>query len=145
LPDDAGGARRSRFVSAWLTTAHELHGDTLKSSLIWGQSRAAHESSLNSFLEEAVYQHGMDKFFGRAERLQLTPQQLDLALSDGSASATWVTAFTVGYERTLLRRKRLSVFGGGSYTKDIIPSEFRPAYGSAPSGTKLYLRIVIDR
>lgn len=145
LPDDAGGAQLSQFISAWLTTSHEFHGDTLKSSLIWGQMRPTHQSALNSFLEEGFYQHGMDKFLGRAELLQLTPQQLDLALSNGSASAKWVTAFTVGYERTLLKRKRLSVFGGGSYTKDIIPSEFHPAYGSAPSGTKLYLRIAIDQ
>jgi hypothetical protein len=143
LPDDAGGAQHSQFISAWITASHQIHDDTLKSSLIWGQSRAAHESSLNSFLGEGVYQHGMDKFLGRAELLQLTPQQLDLALSNGSASAKWVTALTVGYERTLLKRKRLSVYGGGSYTKDIIPSEFRAAYGSSPDGTKLYLRISV--
>jgi hypothetical protein len=145
LPDDVGGAQHSQFISAWLTTSHELHGDTLKSALIWGQSRAAHESALNSFLEEAVYQHGMDKFLGRAELLQLTPQQLDLALSNGSADAKWVTAFTVGYERTVIKREHFSLFGGGSYTKDITPSEFQPAYGADPRGAKLYLRIAIDR
>jgi hypothetical protein len=144
LPDDAGGAQHSQFISAWLTTAHSLRGDTLKSSFIWGQSRAAHESALNSFLEEAVYQHGMDKFLGRAELLQLTPQQLDQALSNGSANARWVAALTVGYERTLLKRKLFSVFAGGSYTKDITPSEFRPAYGSDPNGAKLYLRTTLD-
>jgi hypothetical protein len=144
LPDDTGGAQHSQFISAWFTTSHELHGDTLKSSFIWGQSRAAHESALNSFLEEAVYQHGPNKFLGRAEILQLTPQQLDLTLSNGSTDAKWVTALTVGYERTLLKRKLFSVFAGGSYTKDITPSEFRPAYGSDPNGAKLYLRTTLD-
>jgi hypothetical protein len=144
LPDDAGGAEHNRFISGWLTTSHLIDDNTLKSSFVWAQARAGHGASLNSFLEEAVYQHGRNKFYGRAEILQITPQQLDLVIVSGAADAKWAKALTAGYERTLLEKDGFSLFVGGSYTKDFIPAEFQPAYGSNPRGVKVYLRITID-
>ena len=124
LPDDAGGAEHNQFI--------------------WGQARAGHGASLNSFLEEVVYQRGNNKIYGRAEILQIAPMQLDLVLASGGADAKWVEAFTVGYERTLFKKDELSPLVGGSYTKDLVAAEFQPAYGSDPEGVKVYLRIKID-
>ena len=141
LPDDAGGAQHNRFISAWLTTSHQLHGNSLKSSSVWGQIRPGHDAPLNSFLEEAAYQTGMNKFYGRAEILQNTPEQLEITPANGAAGAKWVKALTVGYERTFIERGQLSLFAGGSYTKDSVPVEFHDAYGSDPRGMKVHLRI----
>jgi len=138
LPDEAGGAEHNRLISAWLTTSHRIGNDTLKSALVWGQDRASNGVSLNSFLEEAVYQTGKNKFYGRAEILQITPEQLGLTIA---ADAKWVKAATVGYERTLFEKDDFSLFAGGSYTKDFVPGELRPAYGSDPRGVKAYLRV----
>jgi hypothetical protein len=132
---------RNQFIAGWLTTSHLIDGSALKSTFVWGQARAGHSAFLNSFLEEAVYQLGNNKFYGRAEILQIMPRQLELTATDGSAGAKWVKAFTIGYERTLFRRDQLYLFAGGSYTKDLLPAEFRPAYGSDPQGVKVYLRI----
>lgn len=141
LPDDARGAEHNRFISAWLTTSHQFHGNSLKSSFIWGQVHPGHDAALNSFLAEAVYQTGMNKFYGRAELLQNTPEQLELTAANGAAGAKWVKALTVGYERTLIKKGPLSLFAGGSYTKDRVPAEFHDGYGSGPRGRKVYLRI----
>lgn len=141
LPDDAGGAAHNQFLSAWLATSHGRPGDALKTSFIWGATRAGHDAFLSSFLEEGVYQRGKNNFYGRAEALQLTPKQLELLTSDGAEDARWVEAFTVGYERALFAIHELTVFAGGSYTKDIVPSSFRPGYGPDPGGVKLYMRI----
>ena len=141
LPDDTGGGQHNQFISAWLTTSHGRPGATLKTAFIWGETRAGHDVFLSSFLEEAVYQRGKNNFYGRAETLQLTPSQLELLTSNGSEGARWVEAFTLGYERALFTKNGLSVFGGGSYTKDIVPRAFRPGYGSDPAGGKLYVRI----
>ncbi len=141
LPDDAGGAQHNQFISGWLTTSHGRPGATLKTSFIWGETRASHDAFLSSFLEEAVYQRGKNNFYGRAETLQITPSQLELLTSNGDEGARWVAAFTLGYERALFTRNGLSLFGGGSYTKDIVPTAFRPGYGSDPAGGKLYMRI----
>ncbi len=140
LPDGNGGAEHNRFLSAWLTTSHRIGDDTLKSSFIWGQARASHSASLNSFLEEAVYQSGKNKFFGRAEALQIMPDQLGLTIA-GAADSRWVQAVTFGYERTLFEKDDFSLFAGGSYTKDFVPGAFKPAYGSDPRGVKAYLRM----
>ena len=144
VPDGAGGVERTQFISGWLTTSHHFDGDTLKSSLIWGQARAGHTAAQNSFLEEVVYQQGNNKFYGRAELLQITPMQLDFVTASGSTQARWVKALTLGYERTLFEKDELSVLAGGSYTQDFVPAEFRIAYGSGPHGVKVYLRVKID-
>ena len=143
-PDDAGGAEHEKFVTGWLATTHRLNGATLQSSLIWGQARAGHDPALNSFLAETVYQRGMNKLYGRGEFLQITPSQLDLVPLNGSTEAKWVAALTLGYERTLVEKGPFSLFFGGSFTRDFAPEEFRPDYGSAPRGAKLYFRIKID-
>jgi hypothetical protein len=141
LPDDAGGAQHNQFISAWLTTSHGRPGAALKTAFIWGETRAGHDAFLSSFLEEALYQRGKNNFYGRAETLQVTPSQLELVTANGAEGARWVEAFTVGYERALFTRNGLSVFGGGSYTKDLVPTAFRPGYGSDPAGAKLYMRL----
>jgi hypothetical protein len=144
MPDEAGGAEHEKFVTGWLATTHKLNGATLKSSFIWGQVRAGHDPALNSFLAEAVYQRGTNKLYGRGEFVQIMPGQLDLVPLDGSTDAKWVAALTFGYERTLVRKGPFSLFAGGSITRDFTPAEFRPDYGSAPRGAKLYFRIKID-
>jgi hypothetical protein len=142
LPDDAGGSEHNQFVSAWLTTSHAIDGNTLKSSFIWGRGHADHDAPLNSFLAEAVYQRERNALYGRAEILQITPAQL--GIPSVSADAKWVKALTVGYERALFENDGLSLRAGGSYTKDFVPSEFRPNYGSDPRGVKVYLRLKFD-
>ncbi len=144
LPLDAGGAEHNRFISAWLTTSHRLQGDSFKSAFIWGQGRAGHDAPLNSFLQEGLYKHGRNQFYGRAEVLQLSPDQLAIPLANGVTDAKWVEALTLGYERSLLESGRLSLFVGGSYTQDFIPAGFQPAYGSDPGGVKVYLRVTFD-
>ncbi len=141
LPGDAGGAEHNQFISAWLTTAHKIHEDTLKSSFIVASARTGHDAFLTSLMEEAVYQRGKNNFYGRAEVLQITPAQLELTTPSGSENAKWVEALTVGYERSLFEKNALHLLVGGSYTKDFVPSAFQPAYGSDPSGFKIYLRL----
>jgi hypothetical protein len=143
-PDDAGGAEHEKFVAGWLATSHKIDRATLKTSVIWGRARAGEDAALNSFLAEAVYQRDMNKLYGRAEMLQIKPDQLDLVPLNGSSDAKWVKALTIGYERTLIERGRFSLFAGGSFSKDFAPAEFRPDYGSGPRGAKLYFRIKIN-
>jgi hypothetical protein len=140
---DTGG-QHTRIASGWLTTSHRIREDTLKTSFVWGRLLPGGGAAANSFLEEAVYQHGRNKLFGRAEALQLAPEQLDLATADRPGDPRWVEAFTLGYERTLWEKDHVAIFGGGSYTQDFVPSGLRAAYGPDPHGAKLYLRLKIN-
>jgi hypothetical protein len=141
LPEESGGAEHNHFVAAWLSASYLIGQNTLKSSLVWGRGRAAHGAPLNSFLEEALFQWGRNKFYNRAEILQITPDQLELVVPSGHAIPEWVEALTVGYERTVFEKAGLSLFAGGSYTKDFVPADFNPSYGSNPGGGKAYLRL----
>jgi hypothetical protein len=143
-PAAEGKAEHEKFIAGWLATSQQIHGATLTSSFIWGQVRSGQDAALNSFLAEAVYQRGMNKLYGRAEILQIRPDQLDLAPLNGSTDAKWVKALTLGYERTLVQEGPFSLFLGGSFTRDFSPVEFRSNYGSAPRGAKLYFRVKID-
>jgi hypothetical protein len=138
LPEE-GGAAHNRFISAWLNTTHQMGPHTLKSSIIWGQVRDSFKRTLNSFLGEIVYQAGKNKVYARAEALQATPGQLDIGLADRTAA--WCQAYTAGYERTLMTVRGLTLYGGGSLTKNFAPAVFRPAYGSGLGAVKVALRM----
>ena len=140
-PDGAGVERHSHFMAVWLATSHQIGSGTLRSSLVGARGRDDHSASQTSLLAEGVYQRGPNAFFGRAEILQITPDQLDVATIGASTDPQWVKALTVGYERTLFQQHGLSLRIGGSYTRDFIPSTFTPEYGSEPGGFKLFVRI----
>jgi hypothetical protein len=135
------GTTHTQFISAWMTTSHALRHGTLKSSSIWGQVRDEVLQPTNSLLDEVVYQTGKNKLYGRAEILQETAEQLEIVLANGGADAQWVRAYTIGYERTLATRGGLTLYGGGSFTKNVAPADFQAAYGSGLSGVKASLRI----
>ena len=141
-PSDAGSGEHERFVAAWIASSHQLHTVRLRSSLVWGRAKAPHSRPQDSFLAEAVAQRGADNLFGRAELLQITPDQLSLT-DAGSSAPRWVGAMTLGYERALLRKGPLSLFAGGSLTRDFAPAALDADYGRQPRGAKLFLRIKV--
>ena len=141
LPGDTGGTAHNHFVAAWLSGSYLIGTDTLKATVVWGRGDAAQRAPLNSFLAEAAYQRGRNKFYGRAEILQISPAQLELAIPSGATVPRWAGALTAGYERTVFEKNDLTLFAGGSYTGDFVPAEFEDAYGSDPGGVKVYLRV----
>lgn len=139
--DDAGAETHGHFKSVWLATSHQFGSGKLQSSLVWATEREGHGITQTSLLAEGVFQRGPDALFGRAEILQISPEQLDVRASGTSTDPQWVKALTVGYERTLVQQHGLSLRLGGSYTRDFIPAAFKFDYGSDPGGFKLFLRV----
>jgi hypothetical protein len=114
----------------------------LNTSTIWGQVKNRTDNlTLNSFLEEFVYQLGKNNFYGRLEILQRTPGQLEIQVTDGATGAQWVKAVTFGYERKLITKDKLNMYAGAAGTKAFVPSNFSQAYGGNPNSAKVYLRI----
>lgn len=142
-PNDAGGAEHEKFVAAWISTSHQIRDFRLRSSLVWGRAKAAHSRPENSFLAEAVLQRGANNLFGRAELLQVTPDQLSLMDAGGSGGPRWIGAVTLGYERALLEQGPFALFAGTSVTRDFVPSAFNAAYGHRPGGVKVFVRMKV--
>ena len=143
LATGTGSEEHDQFSAAWIATSQPIGVATLKTSLVWGRHKAGSEADQDSFLAEAVYSRGRNSFYGRAESLQITPGQLDIAPAP-RPDAKWVQAVTLGYERNLMKRDGVALYLGGSYTLDIVPQAFQGAYGGDPHGEKIYARIVIN-
>jgi hypothetical protein len=128
--------------SSWFTTDHIIKSGKLNTATIWGQvkNRDA-DLTLNSYLEEFVYQLGKNNFFGRAEVLQRTPDQLEIVVTDGSTGAKWVKALTLGYERNIFQNEDREVYFGAAATKDYLPNQFQNAYDGNPLSGKVFIRI----
>lgn len=131
-----------KFYSSWINTSHIIRSGKLNTSTIWAQVKNRDEDlTLNSYLEEVVYQLGKNNFFGRVEVLQRTPEQLEILVTDGSTGAKWVKALTLGYERNIFKRSDRDVYLGVAGTKDYLPNQFQDAYGGNPISAKVFLRI----
>ena len=129
-------------TSAWMSTHNQIGSVTLSTSSIFGEvyDHTAHQS-LNSFLEEFVATLGNNNFFGRVEVLQRTPEDLQIVVTDGKTGAQWVKAFTIGYERKIFQKNGVSLFAGGSFTKDVVPGDYKSAYGGNPNAGEVHIRL----
>jgi hypothetical protein len=134
------------YVSANAATESTVGRGTLNTDTIWGMAyNETTQTSLNSFLTEFVYQLGKNNFFGRMEVVQRSSDQLEIKLSNPDGEIHWVKAVTLGYERQISSRNGINLFMGGSVTQNLTPEAFRPAYGAAPMGLEIHLRLNLMR
>lgn len=116
------------------------NGWTLHNAFIWGLVNYYDEAAaLNSFAEELLIQNGKKNFWSRIERLQRTPNELAIASSNPN-DGKWVTAVTLGYTHKIANWDFTEIGLGGSVTKDILPGEYRGAYGGDPLTAKVFLQ-----
>ena len=136
-------SNQNQYLSSWVTTNSIINGNVLNTSTIWAQIKERGATpSLNSFMEEFVYQMGKNKFFGRVEVLQRTPDELLITVTDQATQAKWVKAVTLGYERTVYSKNGYNLYAGGSYTIDSAPKSFQTAYGTGElGGAKVFVRM----
>jgi len=106
-------------------------------------TRRPTDSSLTSFLDEAVLQRGSADFWGRLEVLQRLASELEIATSPFPASEVkrWVSALTLGYTHWVFPDRNLQIGLGSSVTVDLVPTVWASDYGSR---TPLTLRLIIQ-
>jgi hypothetical protein len=136
---------RERSLAVWVSTHHALRGGATLSTFATA-TQVVHPDearTLHSLLTEANYQQGSDRAFLRAERLERTPEQLQLAPRDGSDRPRSIHALSVGYERQVLARSVYDVGVGGALTQLMLPRTFQDAYGGNPRSLKISVRVGI--
>jgi hypothetical protein len=102
------------------------------------------DSSLTSFLDEAVIKHGTSDFWERIEVLQRLPSELGIPRPPplaGTNDSRWVAAMTVGYTRWITSFSRLQLGVGSSLTMDVVPAEWASTYGHR---TPLTVRVILQ-
>jgi hypothetical protein len=90
------------------------------------------DSSLTSFLDEAVLQRGSSDVWGRVEVLQRLASELEIPTWPLPASDVkhWISAVTVGYTHWWPAYGNLQLGLGTSLTMDVVPGAWASAYGS---------------
>ena len=131
-----------RFGLAVLHTRPGPSGREWSSALIYGATLPeGAQRPLNSVLLESSFElDATNVVFARAEYVRRTAADLSLV---GSVSRELdIGALSLGYARTLLNWRGLSVALGGRGIVNWIPSELEPFYGSrTPVGGMAYLRV----
>jgi hypothetical protein len=115
-------------------------------SLIYGANAVAGTSLANSALVETdLSVDGVDTFFGRAEFIQKSAQ--DLVVADESESRRYdVGALTLGYSREIMRARGLTLGASILGTVSVVPDGLESAYGTRyPKGYAIFLRLRQDR
>jgi hypothetical protein len=116
------------------------------SSLIYGANAVQGSPLANSALIETdVSLDGVNTFFGRAELVQKSAQ--DLAVADQSESQRYdIGAITLGYSREIMRAHGLTLGASILGTLDMVPDALAAVYGTHnPKGYAIFLRLRPDR
>jgi hypothetical protein len=138
--EEAGHKEKELSLAAWLTTNHQIKGGFLNTSFIWGQI-SSQEHTLNSFLQEFVYQLGRNNFFGRVEILQRTSGQLNIVVTDGNTGAQWIKPISLGYERLTVKKNNFEMAVGGVAKKSYVATPLKTSYGGNPVSGSVYVRV----
>lgn len=116
------------------------------SSLIYGANAVSGAPLANSALIESdVSIDGVNTFFGRAEFVQKSAQ--DLVVADGSALHRYdIGALTLGYSHEIMRARGLTLGASILGTLNVVPNDLASAYGTRyPKGYAVFLRLRPDR
>ena len=115
-------------------------------SLIYGANAVTGAALANSALLESDFSvDAVDTFFGRAEFVQKSAQ--DLAVDDGSESRRYdIGALTLGYSREIMRARGLTLGASILGTLNHVPASLQGPYGTRyPKGFAVFLRLRPDR
>ncbi|MGE5729086.1 MAG: hypothetical protein ACM34L_10820 [Gemmatimonas sp.] len=116
------------------------------SSLIYGANAVSGTPLANSALVESDLSiDGVNTFFGRAELVQKSAQ--DLVVADDSERRRYdVGAITLGYSREIMRARGLTLGASILGTVSVVPDALRAEYGTRfPKGYAVFLRLRPDR
>ena len=116
------------------------------SSLIYGANAVSGAPLANSALVETdISLDGVNTFFGRAELVQKSAQ--DLAVAGQSESQRYdIGAITLGYSREIMRAHGLTLGASILGTLDMVPDALAAVYGTRnPKGYAVFLRLRPDR
>ncbi len=142
-PESTGNphAFQARY-SASVYQGMPLFGDwSFQNALISGVAQKYDEAEiLFSFSEEFLVKRNLDQIWGRIEVLERTPDEVQIS-SATPHQGKYVGAITLGYSRQLSKLDVFPLYLGTSVTENLMPSEFKSAYGGNPWAAKVFLQL----
>ena len=142
-PESTGDpeAFQARY-SASIYQGTPLSGDwTFQNALISGVAQKYDDAEvLFSFSEEFLVKRNLDQIWGRIELLERTPDEVQIS-SATPHQGKYVGAITAGYSRQLSKLDVFPLYWGASVTENLLPAEFKSAYGGNPWAAKVFLQL----
>jgi hypothetical protein len=132
-----------RLGAAALTTQRVARNGSWSSALIFGANLPVGTGKLSPsiLLESALEPDGTNAFFGRAEWVRKSAEELVIAATPATTEYT-VGAVALGYLRTIGRVSGLAAGAGVRGSLNVLPSSLALAYGGrTPAGVVIYLRL----
>jgi hypothetical protein len=128
--------------------ASAMHGKSLgpdaqwATTVVYGRNEEGeHDPSHSVLVETEVVLDARNTLFGRAEYLQKTGHDLQIAGIDEEQTLN-VAALSLGYIRELLRKGGMTLGIGARATVNIVPESLEKPYGSrTPLGGMVFLRL----
>lgn len=115
---------------------------TFHNTLIYGGvTNIDNTSSLNSFLDEFLFNSAVASIFARVEVLQRTPNELQISGLPNSDTGQWVTAFTLGYSHQVVAWDGWELRAGLSITNDQLPVDYQTVYEGNPFSYKFFFQL----
>jgi hypothetical protein len=115
------------------------HDETLSTALVWGVNDPNHGRDQNAFLAEADYQFGKNALFTRMEFLRKSREELGFE-EEMEHDLFSISAFTLGFTRTIFSSHAVSVSIGGLCTVYPVEQDLRTVYGDLPFSVEAYLQ-----
>jgi hypothetical protein len=130
--------------SASIYGRHQMEsGRMLHNTFVFGATNFYdHVPALRSFLDEFwFHSDSPNQFWGRIEFLERTASELAIPVTSDALEPRWVTALTVGSTYDFWKSEGSKLGAGFSVTKNLLPTEFRDAYGGEPWSGRVFLQL----
>ncbi len=140
-PEDPGVTSEQRYSASVYYNREIAPGWKFYDMLVWGLvTHYDNTSTLTSFGEEFLFRGDRPRIWGRIEVLQRTAGELEIAGLSAN-DPHWVTALTLGYTHRLASFFDMELGLGGSGTVDLLPGDFKSAYGGTPWTGRVFLQL----
>lgn len=94
-----------------------------------------------SFAEEFLFENSPYRIWGRIETLQRTARELQIENASEPDTPHWLTAWTIGYTRTIAQVGDTQLGAGLSLSESLLPDIFKAAYGGNPWTGRVFLHL----
>jgi len=139
---DQDHIKQRRYSLSHYYQAHFSENWSIYHSFIYGGVSEYDEIPfLSSISDEFLVKGHSNRFWGRFEALQRTPDQLMIKNQISSHERSWVYAFTLGYSRNLVSWEGAELNMGGLWTQSVLPQVFRSSYGGNPFSAQVFIQL----
>jgi hypothetical protein len=135
---ESNGIDVLRTTASGIYTTRIAEESWSSTSLVWGQNHEVDRNTMQALLLESEYAFSGWAVHGRAEYVQKSNEELDLA---DSGKINDIEELSLGIGRRILTFGSVGVDIGVLGTLNVVPPSLEPLYGKMPTAFEVYLHV----